>query len=457
MFKKLKFGLKAELKALAPIAIPAVLSQLAQMAMGVIDTVMAGHYSNEALAAIAIGTSLLHPILVFFLGIFLAFNPIIAHFNGANSNSNIATHFRLGLLLAILFSPIAILLLLNAQYILVLLGVESQIVELATGYLHATTWGMTSLLLFLALRFCNEGLFSTSAVMFTTILSIPFNIIFNNWFMYGGYGIEAMGAVGVGYATSLVWCIMFVGLLAYTLLTPKYHHLKIFKHKLLPQWREIKYVLHLGLPMAITLSFEVAMFAAVSLMIARYAVEVIAAHQIALNITSIFFMLPLGISQAITARVGYFSGKKDQLACQLAGYTGISTTVLIMTLSASAMLFLPQLMVGFYTQDALISEVAVSLLFFAAIFQFSDGLQVASVGALRGVKDTKIPLIITAIAYWLVGFPIGYYLAEVLNYQAKGYWMGLIAGLSTAAVLLLYRWVVLSRHKIRSTVTATNN
>ena len=204
-----------EFKNLAPIAWPAVLSQLAQMAMGVIDTIMAGHYSNEALAAIAIGTSLLHPIMIFFMGLFLAFNPIIAHLQGAEKHSQVASHFRLGILMAVIITPVAMLLLFKAPIVLYWLGVEESVAQLATGYLHATTWGMPGLMLFLALRFCHEGLFATKAILFATLVSIPFNIVLNYWFIHGGYGVTEMGAVGVGYATSLVWTIMFVGLLSY--------------------------------------------------------------------------------------------------------------------------------------------------------------------------------------------------------------------------------------------------
>lgn len=437
-----------ELKQLYPIALPAVLSQLAQMAMGVIDTVMAGHYSGEALAAIAVGSALLHPVLVFFLGLFLALNPTVAHLNGEEKYVKIGAFFRLSIVLAILFSPIAVYSLILSTSLFGMIGVDSGVAEIATGYLHAISWGMPVLLLFLALRFCNEGLFSTKAVMISTLLSIPFNILLNYWFMYGGYGIEAMGAVGVGYATSLVWLLMFLGLFAYTLITPKYHKMEILKHTILPKMSETGSLLILGIPMAVTLWFEITMFAAVSLMIARYTPETIAAHQIAINIASIFFMLPLGISQAITARVGYFVGKKQVENYLMAGYTGIGLTVVIMSISASAMYFIPELMISLYTNEVAIINIATGLLFYAAIFQFSDGLQVASVGALRGVKDTAIPMIITAISYWCVGFPIGYYLAEFKGHAAYGYWMGLIAGLSCAAILLLRRWVVLSRGKL---------
>ncbi len=441
-----------EFKQLLPLAIPAVLSQLAQMAMGVIDTLMAGHYSNDALAAIAIGTSLLHPVLVFFLGLFLAFNPVVSHFKGEENNKQIGSHFRLSILLAIIFSPIAILILFNADIVLTLLGVAPEISKIAIGYLHATTWGMPGLLIFLALRFCNEGMFSMRAVMISTVISIPFNIGLNYWFMYGGtfasITIEEQGAVGVGYATSLVWILMCIGLWTYTALAPKYKELNLFTSIKLPDFKHIIDVLKLGLPMAITLGFEITMFAAVSLMIARYPTEMMGAHQIAVNIASITFMLPLGLSQAITARVGYFSGKKDPKSKQIAGYTGIAFAAAISAFSSTVMVVIPYALVGLYTSDTTVIEIAVGLLLFAAIFQFSDAIQVASVGALRGMKDTKIPMIITAISYWLIGFPIGYILAEHYQYQANGYWIGLIAGLSAAAIMLLHRWIKLSKLKI---------
>ncbi len=442
------YQFKKELKQLAPIGIPAVLSQLAQMATGFIDTVMAGHYSTDALAAIAIGTSLLHPILVFFLGLFLAFNPLVAHLHGAEDNQGIRKHFHAAVFLAIVLSPVAVLALLNFGFVLTLLNIEPQVAQLAIDYLEATLWGMPCLLLFFALRFCNEGLFSTMAVMAITLFAIPVNALMNYWFIYGGFGLEAMGAVGVGYATALTWLFMFIGMAIYTIVANKYQSLKLFKDFSLPDWTGFKSIFALGLPVAITLGFEITMFAAVSLMIARYPVEMMGGHQIAMNIASLTFMIPLGLSQAITARVSYFKGKGDPQALKIAGFTGIGTCVLIMTLSASMMMLIPNLLVSIYTSDPKLLEVSAGLLFFAALFQFSDGLQVSSSGALRGLKDTKMPMIITAISYWLVGFPIGYYLAEFQNYQVNGYWIGMIFGLSTAAVLLLGRWVVFSRQQV---------
>jgi len=444
-------SVKKELKELSPIAIPAVFSQLAQMAMGFIDTVMAGNYSADALAAIAIGTSLLHPVMVFFLGVFIAFNPIVAHFQGEGKTRNIRTHFHVGIILALLMSPIAIILLFNSDVVLTALNIDAAVAELAMGYLQATLWGFPALFLFFALRFCNEGMFSTMAVLAITGSSIPFNVIFNYWFIHGGFGVEEMGAVGVGYATALIWCFMFIGMLLYTLFAKKYVDLKLFKDFELPNKHEVKEIFALGIPVGVTLGFEITMFAGVSLLIARYPVEVMGAHQIALNIASVFFMIPLGMSQAITARVSYFVGKKDQHSMRIAGYTGLATCTLISIFSSTMMILIPTFFISIYTSDPILTEIAISLLFLAALFQFSDAIQVASAGALRGLKDTKLPMVITAISYWVVGIPAGYYLAEYQGFEVKGYWIGMILALTIAAIFLMKRWITLSKRMLKIT------
>jgi len=442
-------SVKKELKELSPIAIPAVLSQLAQMAMGFIDTVMAGNYNADALAAIAIGTSLLHPVMVFFLGLFIAFNPIVAHFQGSGKTQNIRTHFHVGIILALLTSPIAVILLLNSGVVLSALNIDAAVAELATGYLNATLWGLPALFLFFALRFCNEGMFSTMAVLAITGSSIPFNVLFNYWFIHGGYGVDEMGAVGVGYATALIWVFMFIGMLLYTLFAKKYADLRLFKDFELPSKHEVKEIFALGIPVGVALGFEITMFAGVSLLIARYPVEVMGAHQIALNIASVFFMIPLGMSQAISARVSYFVGKKDHHSMRIAGYTGIGTCTLISIFSSTMMVVLPLFLISIYTSDPILTEIAISLLFLAALFQFSDAIQVASAGALRGLKDTKIPMVITAISYWVVGIPAGYYLAEYQGFEVKGYWIGMILALTIAAVFLMKRWITLSNLAVK--------
>ncbi len=432
---------RSELLEITTLGIPAVLSQLSQMSLGVIDTMMAGSINAEALAAIAVGTNIINPVVVFILGIFLALNPIVAHLNGRGDFEKIGALFQLSLKVALLLSIPAILLLTNSEWLMRLIGIQESLVATVQGYLTACSLGIIPLFGFLALRFCNEGLFSTKAIMLVSFSAIPFNILFNLWFIWGGLGVPAFGAVGVGYATALVWLVMFIGMAFYTLTTGRYQHLAITGvwHKI--DLKQLKEIFTVGLPMGIGVGMEIAMFAIIGLMIGRYQIEVVAAHQVAINIASMAYMVPLGLSIAISARVGFFAGRQKFLQLSHSAKTGILLAMSLATLSALGMWLFAESLVSLYTDDHNVLLIASGLLALAAIFQWSDALQVSLSGALRGLKDTQIPMYISAIAYWLLGFPTGYYLAELEGMGVKGYWIGIIVGLSTAAIMLLIRWL----------------
>jgi MATE family multidrug resistance protein len=436
---------KSELLEITKLGIPAVVSQLSQMSLGVIDTMMAGRVNAEALAAIAIGTNIINPVIVFILGIFLALNPIVAHLNGRGEFEKIGALFQLSIKLALVLSIPAIIALTNSEWLMKLIGIEEQLITTVQGYLTACAFGIVPLFMFLALRFCNEGLFSTKAIMIVSIGAIPFNVVFNYWFIWGGLGVPAFGAVGVGYATSVVWLVMLTGIALYTLTTRRYQHLTITGIWHRTDFNQIKEIFKVGLPMGIGVGMEIAMFAVIGLMIGRYAVEVVAAHQIAINIASMAYMIPLGLSIALSARVGFFAGRSLYREYQRAAKVGVLLAMTLASLSALGMwLFAPSL-VKLYTDDGTVLAIASGLLSLAAIFQWSDALQVSLSGALRGLKDTQIPMVISAIAYWLLGFPSGFYLAEIANLGVRGYWIGIIIGLSTAAIMLLVRWILLNR------------
>jgi len=431
---------RTELSELSKLGIPAILAQLSQMSLGVIDTMMAGSINPEALAAIAVGTNILNPVMVFILGVFLALNPIVAHLNGRGNFQQIGVVFQQSTLVAFLLAIPAIYFLTQAKSIMAFIGIQTELHQIVADYLAACCYGVVPLFGFLALRFCNEGLFSNRAIMLVSILAIPFNLVFNYWFIWGGLGVPAMGAIGIGYATALVWTVMFISMLTYSLTSPRYRHLAI-KSKLHPiDWQQLKELFKIGLPMGIGVGMEIAMFAIIGLMIGRYAIEIVAAHQIAINIASMAYMIPLGLSIAISARVGFFAGRNDPIALQHAAKTGISLAITIACFSSISMYLFAEPLVALYSDDATVVSLAVSLLVLAAIFQLSDATQVALSGALRGVKDTRIPMFISAISYWLVGFPIGYISAEILGWSARGYWMGIVAGLTTAAALLYVRY-----------------
>ncbi|NVJ62425.1 MAG: MATE family efflux transporter [Gammaproteobacteria bacterium] len=436
----------SEISELFKLGIPAILAQLSQMALGVIDTMMAGSIDAEALAAIAVGTNIINPIIVFILGVFLALNPIVAHLNGRGSFEQIGVVFQQSTLAAFIMAVPAIYLLHHTESIMQFIGIQETLHQTVSGYLIACSYGVVPLFGFLALRFCNEGLFSTRAIMIVSVLAIPFNLLFNYWFIWGGLGVPAMGAIGIGYATALVWSIMFIAMLIYSLCSPRYQHLAIKSRWHAIDWQQLKELLVIGLPMGIGVGMEIAMFAFIGLMIGRFSVEIIAAHQIAINIASMAYMIPLGLSIAISARVGFFAGRNDRPNVQIAAKTGIIVAVSIACVSSLAMYLFAQPLIKLYTTENTVLTIATQLLVLAAIFQLSDAVQVALSGALRGIKDTRIPMVISAISYWAVGFPIGYFAAEALLMSARGYWLGIVAGLTTAAILLYWRYRVLFIH-----------
>lgn len=422
-----------ETKKTVQLGLPIIAAQLAHVSLGFIDTVMAGNLSAKDLGAVAIGRSLYMPLFVFVLGVLLAINPIVAQFRGAGEFDKIGKTVRQGLWLSQIIAIPGFFLVRNIYVVMNYMNVAPEVIPITEGYLKAISWSLPPAFAYLVLRFFNEGISRTRPNMYFTTLGIPLNVLGNYLFMYGKLGFPKMGAVGTGWATTVVWWAMFFGMVLLTFFGKSYKQYEIFGHLRLPQWEYFKEVVRVGLPNGISIGLEISMFAITALIVGTLGVTSIAAHQIAINFASITFMIPLGLSIATTSRVGFAIGKKDIEEAKLAGRAGIVISALFMLLTAIMMLVIPELIVGIYTDDLPVTALAVQLLFLAAIFQISDGLQVAGAGALRGLKDTKIPMIVNMIAYWIVGLPCGYYLGIMQGYGAKGLWAGWIAGLSFAA------------------------
>lgn len=436
---------KVESKQLLQLAVPAILAQLAQMSFGVIDTVMAGRYSADALAAVAIGVSIFNPIIVFIIGIFLSLSPIAAQYNGDDNKVGVTRSFQTGVVMSFILALPSAFLLISLEPVLWALGITESIIPLTTSYLSILAWGVFPLYFFFALRFCNEGMFANKAIMYCSLIALPFNVLCNYWFINGGLGVPAMGAIGVAWATLVVWAIMALSLLAYTLTSQRYQGYNLFSHWLKPRLIDYVEVLKIGTPMGIGLGLEVALFGAVGLMIGRYSVPDIAGHQIALNISSLAYTLSLGLSVAVTARVGYHIGKKDLVQARQTGFMGMTFGMIISIFTAASMILFNQSFIAVFTSDEFVVGVASQLIILAAIFQISDGIQVNASGALRGMKDTKVPMNICIIAYWILGFPIGYALAEYANWGVKGYWAAIICGLTISAALMTMRFNKLTK------------
>jgi MATE family multidrug resistance protein len=288
----------------------------------------------------------------------------------------------------------------------------------------------------------------TRPILLISLVGLVGNIAGNYIFMHGHLGMPRLGAIGCGVATAIVMWIMLVSLVAWIALQPYYRRFAVLARFERPHARELARLIRLGAPIGISLFMEGSLFAAVALLLGRLGPNVVAGHQIALNVASISFMVPLGIAIAITVRVGQAMGGGDARAARRSGTVGACLAVSFMALAALVMAAAPRLIAAIYTADPHVQSVAVSLLRMAAIFQIFDGLQVAGAGALRGLKDTTVPLAITFFAYWGLGLPIGYVLGIVHDRGPQAMWIGLIAGLMVAAVLLNLRFQLVMRRQL---------
>lgn len=442
-----KYNFRKEAGLTLKIGLPVIIAQLLQMSMNFVDTVMAGNLSAEDLAAVAVGGAVFVPFMMFMAGILMAVTPVVAQLVGARNFKEIGINARQALWLSQILAIPVFFLIRNLEFVMHFIDVTPEIIPIAQGYLGAISWGVFPVSGYMALRFFNEGMSVTRPGMYFALIGVFVNIIGNYALMYGAFGFPELGAVGCGYASSLVGVVMFLGMLIFTMKHPPYNRFEIFSSFKKPDWPYLKELLRVGVPIGLSSTMEVTMFAVVSLLMGSLSTIAVAGHQVAINFAAMTFMVPFGLSTAITTRVGNAIGKSKVTEARHRGYVGITLATFFMSLTAIIIYLFPDVISSIYTQDSAVQEVAISLLYMAAIFQISDGLQVSSYGALRGLKDTKIPMIVNFIAYWVVGLPLGYYLGISRNIGPQGLWMGLIAGLTIAAILHNIRFYKLTSRR----------
>lgn len=440
-----KHNLKKEAVTTLKLGLPVIAAQLLQMSMNFVDTVMAGNLSAEALAAVAVGGAIFIPFIMLAAGIMMAITPIIAQLYGGRGFAEIGVNARQGLWLSQLLAIPIFFTIRNLGIVMELLDVTPEIIPIAIGYLQAISWGIFPLCGYMALRFFNEGMSVTRPSMYFALVGVLVNIPANYILMYGKLGFPQLGAVGCGYASSLVGLTMFLGMFIFTKSHKPYQRFEIFSNFRKPEWEYLKEILRVGIPIGLSSTMEVTMFAVVSLLMGSLSTVAVAGHQVAINFSAMTFMVPFGLATAITTRVGNAIGKKSMEEARRRGFVGIALSTLFMSITAIIMFTIPDLITSIYTQDNAVQEVAIGLLYMAAIFQISDGLQVSGYGALRGLKDTKIPMYVNFVAYWMVGLPLGYYLGITMGIGPQGLWMGLIAGLTVAAILHNIRFFTSTR------------
>lgn len=432
---------RKELHALLQVGGPLIINFVAIAGIQFSDAVMAGRLGASQLAAVAVGGSVWMLGFTFCLGILMSISPIVSRYFGAGQLSLIGRYTRQGLWLSqVLGITILVLAQLYVRPILTFIGIDIEFRDMTIGYVEAIMLGMPAISAFLVFRFTTEGIGITRPIMYTSLFSLVCNV-FGNWvLMYGNLGAPALGATGCGLASAITIWLMTIGMGTYIYKHPRYRPLQIFSKMAPLRWPVLKEILSLGIPISLTITAESGLFSAIAILIGTINVQVAAAHQIAINFASTMFMIPLAISSATTVRVGHALGAGDPRAARFRGWTGIVTCGVFMLFSACILLLFRDFVVGLYTSDTSVKEIAISLLMMAAIFQVADGVQIGAAAALRGYKDMRIPMVINAFAYWVLAFPAAYLAAVTYRLPPQYIWGGFVIGLTVAAVLLSLRY-----------------
>ncbi|MBN6776203.1 MATE family efflux transporter [Pseudomonas granadensis] len=445
--------IRLELKTLLALALPIIIAQLATTAMGFVDAVMAGRVGPKDLAAVALGNSIWVPVFLLMTGTLLATTPKVAQRFGAGTHSEIGPIVRQALWLALVVGLIATSMLVAAEPVLHLMNVDPELIGPCMQYLHGIASGLPAVAIYHVLRCFSDGLGRTRPAMVLGLCGLALNIPLNYIFIYGHFGVPAMGGVGCGWATAIVMWVMALGLAGYERWAPVYRSSELFSRFDWPQWAVIKRLLAIGLPIGIAVFAESSIFAVIALLIGSLGATVVAGHQIALNVSSLVFMIPYSLGMAVTVRVGQALGREEPREARFAAGVGMATALAYACLSASMMLVLREPIAAIYTADPTVIHIAAMLIVYSALFQFSDAIQVTAAGALRGYQDTRVTMILTLFAYWGIGLPVGYalgltdWLGEPRG--PSGLWQGLIVGLSCAALMLSIRLTRSARKRIR--------
>ena len=440
----------SEARQLLALAIPVILAQVAQTAMGFVDTVMAGGYSATDMAAVAIGTSIWLPAILFGHGLLLALTPVVAQLNGSGRRERVALQVRQGFWLAGFVSVLIMIVLWNAGYIIRSMhNIDPALADKAVGYLRALLWGAPGYLCFQVARNQCEGLAKTKPGMVMGFIGLLVNIPVNYIFIYGHFGMPELGGVGCGVATASVYWVMFFNKLYYVRHAGSMRDIRHHERFSRPDFAILKRLTTLGLPIALALFFEVTLFAVVALLVSPLGIVDVAGHQIALNFSSLMFVLPMSLAAAVTIRVGFRLGQGSTPDAQVSARTGLGVGVCMAVCTAVFTTLMRTHIALLYNDNPEVVTLAAQLMLLAALYQISDSIQVIGSGILRGYKDTRSIFFITFIAYWVLGLPCGYVLAltdlVVERMGPAGFWWGFIIGLTSAAVMMMLRMRFLQR------------
>jgi MATE family multidrug resistance protein len=445
-----------EIRTSLALAAPIVFGQLSAVLMNFVDTVLAGRHGATTLAAVAVGSAVWSVVILVLVGVLMAVPPSVAQLDGGGRRAEIGPLYRQALWLALGLGVVLLGLVSMSAWLLAAMGIAAEVRPAAVAFLDALRRGAPALAVYFASRYLSEGLAWTLPTMLSGILGVLLLLPVGYALMFGAGPVPALGAAGLGYATALVLWLQALGLLGYLHWSPRFADLGLFAHWQPPQPRAIWALLKLGLPIGVAVFMEGSLFVATALLIGTLGATAVAAHQVAINVASLCFMVPLGVAMATTVRIGQAAGRGDRDGVRWAGRAGYAIVLGTQLLTAALMVFGAHALAAIYTDDPGVAGLAATLMLFAAAFQFPDGIQALSAGALRGLKDTRWPMAISALAYWGLGMPLGALLGLKLGHGAQGMWVGLIVGLTVAATLLGWRFRRLTRAGPRAAATVAD-
>ncbi len=407
------------------------------MAMGVVDIAMMGRVSAEALAAVALGHLYSFATLVFGLGCLQALDPLVSQAVGAKDHGTIGSSVQRGLVVAVFLGVLTCLFLVPAAWVFTLLEQPEDVIPDATVYVHATIPGAIPFLIFVVFRQTLQSLSRTAPIVTAILIANAANVVLNWALIFGNLGMPALGAEGCAWATTA--CRFLLAALLAVLGWRELRSLLVPVRREAFDARGLLNMLRLGVPIGVAHSIEYGAFMVTALFMGHLGTLQLAGHQVAMNLAALSFMFPLGISAAAAVRVGYAVGRADPPGTTRAAATSLIGGATVMTVFAAVFLTLPLTLAGLYTDEIDVAAMAAALIPLAGVFQVFDGVQVVAGGVLRGLGDTRTPMLVHLFGFWAMGIPLGRYLAFGANLGPEGLWWGLVAGLAAVSVVLLLR------------------
>jgi MATE family multidrug resistance protein len=413
-----------------------VATQLFIMGMGFLDTAMAGRYSSTDLAGVAIGGNLMWPVFMFMTGLTMAITPMVAQLTGAKKVPDAGAIARQGVWMALIASLATMVILQNAEPLFHWIGIDAAVTAVATGYLDAAAWGMPASMIYVVLRYTSEGLGHTRPPMVIAGAAFVLNAPLNYLFIYGAFGFPELGGVGCGWATAIVMWFEVLAMLI-VVRKPFFRATNFLAHITGPDLGIIIRILKIGLPIGLTIFLEMAVYSVIGFLIATLGVSALAAHSIAGNLNWLTYVIPMSLGSAAAIRVGFYVGAgRPEVSRQVAA-TAFQISLVYAVIVSLIVVTLRYALVSIYTEDEAVLSIAANLLLIIAVYQIVDDTNATMAGALRGYKDTRVPMVFSLVGYWLFALPLGHYLATgPAALGVYGYWTGMAIGLLLVAVCM---------------------